>query len=120
MDVYDSPLQPEQEQAYLKTFGNDASHDYDMRGFYLDNPDKVNKAGEHYPDTYKKPWHHTFSDESMYHGVGGNQGGTWGKTEDGKDTFAPGPTNMKLHGVLGLIDYFDKYEPDAKLLMPRK
>lgn len=120
-DIYDSPLTSDQEQDYLSKFGSDASSDYDMRGYYLDNQDKIaNSEGQHYPDTYKKPWHPTFSDESMYHGVAGNQGGTWGTDADGKDTFAPGPTNMKLHGVLGLLDYFDKKEPDVTLLMPRK
>lgn len=120
MDIYDTPLTLDQEQNYSKTFGSDASSDYDMRGYFLDNPDKIaNPEGQHYPDTYKKPWHPTFSDESMYNGVAGNQGGSWGK-DGNQDTFTPGATNVQLHGLLGLIDYFDKQEPDAKLLMPRK
>lgn len=121
-DVYDTPLTADQETEYQKTFKPEDSHDYDMRGLFADDPAATAKflAGEHGPDTYKKPWHPTFSDQSMYNGVAGTQGGTWGTDDAGKDTFAPGPTNMKLHGVLGMIDYFDKHEPDATLLMPRK
>lgn len=118
-DVYDSPLTSDQEASYSQNFDANASRDYDMKGFFLDNPGTVNAPGQHYPDTYKKPWHPTFSDESMYNGVAGHQGGTWGKAGD-KDTFTPGPTNVRMHGLLGLIDYFDKHEPDAELLMPRK
>lgn len=118
-DVYDTPLTADQETAYQSAYGADASHDYDMRGYFADTGKTPNAEGDHYPDTYKKPWHPTFSDESMYNGVAGTQGGTWG-TADGKDTFTPGATNMKLHGVLGMIDYFDKHEPDVHLLMPRK
>lgn len=124
-DVYDTPLSPEEESLYSKMYSEDDSRDYDMKGYFkdilLDNPDKgANAPGEHYPDTYKKPWHPTFSDESMYHGVAGNEGGNWGRNDKGQDTFTPGPTNVKLHGLLGLIDYFDKHEPDNELLMPRK
>lgn len=120
-DVYDTPLTSAQEQDYQSKYGADASRDYDMRGYYSDNAAAApNAEGQHYPDTYKKPWHPTFSDESMYSGVAGNQGGTWGQDAAGKDTFTPGPTNVQLHGLLGLIDYFDKSEPDATLLMPRK
>lgn len=121
MDIYDTPLNAEQEAAYGATFKPEDSADYDMRGLYTDDPQATEKflAGEHGPDKYKKPWHPTFSDESQYHGVAGQMGGTWGKDEGG-DTFTPGSTNVQLHGLLGLIDYFDKNEPDVKLLMPRK
>lgn len=53
---------------------NDPIQDYDMRGYWRDiahqgqNETGVNKNdGElHYPDTYKTPYHHSFSSESMY------------------------------------------------------
>lgn len=118
-DVYDTYLTPEQEQDYQSKFGDDASRDYDMRGYYADNPGvSPNTDGQHYTDQYKKPWHPTFSDESMYNGVAGNRGGSWGTDADGKDTFTPGATNLQLHGVLGLQDYFDKNEPNITLMMP--
>lgn len=119
-DVYDTPLTADQELDYSSKFGKDANYDYDMKGYYSDNPGvNPNTDGQHYPDTYKKPWHPTFSDESMYNGVAGNQGGSWGTDDTGADTFTPGSTNVQLHGLLGLMDYFDKNEPNAKLLMPK-
>lgn len=119
-DVYDTPLTSDQETDYKSKFGDDASQDYDMRGYYSDHPGvDPNAEGQHYPDTYKKPWHPTFSDESQYNGVGGQQGGTWGTDAQGKDTFTPGPTNMQMHGLVGMLNYFDKVEPDVTLLMPK-
>lgn len=88
-DIYDTPLTQDQQTAYSKKFSPEDSTDYDMKGYFQDHPDAdPHTDGTHYPDTYKKPNHPTFSDESQYNGVAGNQGGTWG-TEDGKDTFTP-------------------------------
>lgn len=112
---YDTQLTPEQKTTYDSRYGGDANRDYDMQGYFKANPDVMpNAEGQHYPDTYKKPNHPTFSDESIYHGVDGNQGGHWGQ-EDGKDTFTPGPTNMQNWGKQGLQDYFQRVEPDVKL-----
>jgi hypothetical protein len=116
---YDTKLSPEDELKYSGKFGPDASRDYDMRGYFQANPDvQPNAEGVHYPDTYKKPNHMTFSDESVYHGKDGNQGGSWGMDEQGKDTFTPGPTNLQTHTPDELRDYFQKVEPNVKLIMP--
>jgi hypothetical protein len=88
------------------------TYDYDLRGAW--------KAGNrsddrgHFPDTWKKPNHPTFSDESIY-SKPGQIGGHWGK-EDNKDTFTPSETNRRMYGQKGLEDYFRKREPEAKLL----
>lgn len=114
-DKYDTPLTPEQQTEYSKRFSPEDSKDYDMQGWFKANPDsKVNDPGVHYPDTYKKPNHPTFSDESVYNGQDGNVGGHWGKEGD-RDTFTPGPTNMKNYGRSGMQDYFNRVEPDVKL-----
>ena len=42
---------------------------YNYRGFYNDNPDAVNDAESHWPDTYKTVYHPTFSNESKYSGI---------------------------------------------------
>lgn len=119
LSTYDTQLTPEEQADYSTKYSPEDSNDYDMQGYYKDNPDVgPNTDGAHYPDTYKKPNHPTFSDESKYHGMNGNEGGTWGKAGD-EDTFTPGPTNVKTHGLLGLIDYFDNREPDVRLMMPR-
>lgn len=115
---YDSQLTPEQQDAYSKKFGPNDSLDYDMQGYFKANPDLEHKEGAHFPDTFKKPNHPTFSDESIYHGQDGNEGGHWG-TADGKDTFTPGATNLKSHTPEELKDYFNKVEPDVQLLMPK-
>lgn len=118
-DVYDTPLTPDQEQSYSQSYGPEDSHDYDMRGYYADTGEAAHTDGTHYPDTYKKPWHPTFSDQSMYHGVAGNLGGHWGVDDKGGDTFTPGPANVQLHGLLGLMDYIDKTDPNVTLMMPK-
>src|SRR6185369_6907776 len=94
-----------------------AKPDYDYESWQKANPGVQMAPGQHYPDTYKLPNHITFSDESMYHG-GDNQGGHWGTNEQGKDTFTPGPTNLKNYSMEALQDYFKRVEPDAVLLPP--
>jgi hypothetical protein len=86
---------------------------YDIQGYFLSG-DWKNFGGGHMPDTYKKPNHTSFSDESIYHGVDGFEGGKWEKIND-KWQFNPSMTNIDIHGAKGLIDYFNEYEPDSDL-----
>ena len=106
--------------------GRDVSKDifdYDLRGFF--------KAGEtldgrgHGVDTYKKPSHPTFSNQSMYHGAptldgkGVYLGGEWGHDDSvNVDTYRPHPKMFinKTHNPEFLRKYFDKYETGNKLL----
>jgi hypothetical protein len=94
--------------------------DYDLRGYFRSS-DHV-PAGEHLPDTFKKPNHPTFSTDSQYNGAplgnGVAQGGQWEKDDEGKWLFYPGKTNLDFHGTQGLIDYFKTREPDSKLILP--
>lgn len=74
---YQTTLPPEQEaafrawvQAHRVPFDPDnATSDYDMRGYWLNqtgtqvNP---NDGQPHYPDTFKTPYHQSFSNESRY------------------------------------------------------
>jgi len=118
-DKYDTPLTPEEQAAYSKKFSSEDSQDYDMQGFFKANPDvNPHTDGTHYPDTFKKPNHMTFSDESIYNGQNGNQGGHWGVDANGNDTFTPGVTNLALHTPQELQEYFAKVEPNVKLIMP--
>lgn len=65
--------------------------DYDYYSFFKNNG--VGSIQDHFPDTYKRTTHPTFSDESIY-AVPGNAGGHW----DG-DTFQPGKGKfMKANG----------------------
>ncbi len=72
--------------------------DYDFYSYYK-NGDYKNYQGGHFPDTYKKPNHQTFSNESVY-STPENPGGYWENNEiyhkDGKFT----PTNFNFGGNL--------------------
>ena len=72
----------------------------------------------HGPDTYKLPNHMTFSNESIYHGKDGAEGGQWSKNPDGSWTFTAGPTNLQHHSAEELQDYFRRVEPGNKLILP--
>lgn len=112
-DQFNTPLNKDQQTEFDKKFSPGDKYDYDMQGWFKANPDVNMAEGQHFPDTFKKPNHPTFSDESIYHG-GDYQGGTWGR-EGNQDTFTPGGTNLDMHGLGKLQDYFDKTEPDVKL-----
>lgn len=55
----------------------DSGHDYDLRGAFKAGitPDPVTK---HWPDTFKKPNHPTFSVESQYAPYAPHLAGSWG------------------------------------------
>jgi hypothetical protein len=73
-------------------------------------------ARGHMPDTYKKPNHITFSDESIYNDGGA---GHWEQI-DKHWYFTPGPTNLKNYSMEELRRYFKKNEPDATLVEPQQ
>lgn len=83
--------------------------DYDLRGMWR-NQGKFGEDG-HASDAFKKPNHPTFSDQSIYHGVDGYQGGKW--TED---AYEAGPNNFYPKEVLER--YFKTVEPGQKLKFP--
>lgn len=96
----------------------DDTYDYDMRGFWKSGQAFAPDTG-HAGDEFKKPNHPTFSTLSNYHGVDGNQGGTWGGGQDGQPwTFAPSETNLKMHDASDLQRYFQQVEPGNQLIMP--
>ena len=115
--MYDTQLTPEEETAFLKwaqsqnRLGDLA--DYDLRGAWKA---QVSQAGNgHFPDTYKKPNHPTFSDESQY-STPEMRGGHWSGS-DQRWAFWASPQNIKNMGLLGLSNYFNSREPDSLLVM---
>lgn len=77
---------------------------YDIQGYWKDfvasgKGDAVDSDG-HRPDTYKKPNHFTFSNQSKYHGKDGNYGGNW--TE--KAGFQPSKQQLEEYGP----EYFNQ------------
>lgn len=82
----------------------DQQYDYDLPGYYMKYVRPMYARGEvwsnedprnHLNDEFKKPWHPTFSNQSIYHGVDGNYGGSWQEhpTAIGKQVFFASPTN---------------------------
>ena len=85
MGKYDTRLDKQDEANFNKwaagqkaKYGRDIHRDkdYDWRGWYKKNgPKDLGGKGVHVRDTFKKPSHTTFSEESIYHGKDGKYGG---------------------------------------------
>ena len=113
---FNTPISPDEEAAFQKWAGPRAGDlsDYDLRGAW--------KAGAtaspngHLPDTFKKPNHPTFSNESKYSGEQ-TPGGEWIDKGDGKWAFKPTPYNIQAYGEGALENYFRENEPEATLEM---
>ena len=125
-DQYNTQLTPQQEAQYQQWLQLQSAlnhrdmsrdnYDYDMRGAFASGATQA--ANAHWPDTFKKPNHPSFSDQSQYNGVNGASGGTWSQDPNGVDPFTPGPTNIQMHGVQGLQSYFQTRDPTVQLMIP--
>lgn len=73
----------------------DSGHDYDLRGAFADGIDRDGRG--HLPDTYKKPNHETFSDESTYAKHAPDEAGSW----DGERYKPKGPPAWLRQEVRG-------------------
>lgn len=84
---YDTKLTPQEETAFqawkAKYAPNDSGADYDLRGAFKAGLTPDPQTG-HWPDTFKKPNHPTFSDQSQYAQYAPDKAGHW----EG-DTFVP-------------------------------
>ena len=118
-DKYNTPLDSDDEskfQDWAKSnpnLGN--TFDYDARGFWKAGAGTADNG--HGADTWKKPNHPTFSDQSMYHGVDGFYGGTWQQQGDAYHFYASG-TNMQMYNPADLSDYFKKVEQGNSVIFP--
>ena len=113
--AYNTKLSPADEaafQAWAKANNRTRDmYDYDLRGAWKAMAKQ--SANGHFPDTFKKPNHPTFSNESQYALGPVLQGGQWGN-----GTFAPGVTNLQFHSPQELTEYMRSVEPDYRLLPP--
>lgn len=75
-----------------------------MSAYLEDNKEQAfsHINGQHYPDTYKKPNHPTFSDESIY-STKETPGGHWGY-QNGKDVFYPSEWQIETFGNNYILD----------------
>lgn len=120
---YNTPLTPTEQTGYqewvakmTKEQGRDVgadTRDYDMQGFYKSG--QAQAGNGHFPDTFKKPSHPTFSTESKYSGVDGQVGGEWKEKPGGKWTFKPSATNLQHNSPAGLQQYFLRSDPSVTL-----
>lgn len=72
---------------------------YDVQGFWKSGDHKRMDQDNHGTDTWKKPNHPTFSNQSKYHGADGFYGGNW--KEDG--AYQPSKQTLEMYGS----DYYD-------------
>lgn len=74
------------------------NQDYDTSAYLENNKQQAfsHINGQHYPDTYKKPNHPTFSDESIY-STKETPGGHW-EYQNGKDVFYPSEWQIETFG----------------------
>lgn len=119
---YNTQLTPQEEkrfQAFAKSLGQRGStYDYDLRGAFKAGAGQA--ANGHFPDTFKKPNHPTFSKDSKYSGVDGFQGGAWAKQPDGSWSFTPTQSMLQFHSPEELQNYFQRVEAGNKLVLPQQ
>lgn len=101
MSSYDTRLTPQEERMFqvwkAQYAPRDSGADYDLRGAFKSGL-KPSPENGHWPDTYKKPNHPTFSVESVYAKDVPWKAGAW---DD--DTYVPAGRNTlsELLGRLG-------------------
>jgi hypothetical protein len=115
---YDTRLDPKQEADFARWSQSlppnlRGTADYDLRGAFQG---KVDPVKGHLPDTWKKPNHITFSNESQYSSPD-TPGGQWVNSPSGW-VFWASPHNMKTSGAKTLMDYFRQNEPDSSVILP--
>jgi hypothetical protein len=115
---YETPLTPEQEiqfQAWKKIAApRDSGADYDYRGAWLAGVE-ADPVSAHWPDTFKKPNHPTFSVESQYAPFAPERAGHWHDEEYHPRNFVElpeeelpeEPSNSTIWDILNLIRHSD-------------
>ena len=119
---FNTNLSPQDEDAFNQwAIANNRqrdSFDYDMRGAWKAG---IGQAGNgHFPDTYKKPNHPTFSNQSIYDGQG-ISGGEWSQ-QSGKDVYTPSADMVRQPGYVTymLEKYMPIVEPGALFNMDKR
>ena len=90
---------------------------YDIQGFWKSGDYKKMDKDNHGSDRWKKPNHPTFSDQSVYHGVDGYDGGTW--QDDGGYTPAKHTRGWYTEKYYRKMFGREPHRPEY-LLMPKK
>ena len=122
---YNTPLNAAEKKAYQKwlltlpDYQRNA-RDYDLQGAFKSGAATAENG--HFPDTFKKPNHPTFSAESQYHGADGYVGGNWAALPNEKWQFTPGVSSARkpMWSPAELQAYFARVEPGNVLSIPSK
>jgi hypothetical protein len=105
MAKYETALNGDEEQAFAawkaKVAPKDDGSDYDLRGAF--KAGVVPNQQGHWPDTFKKPNHPTFSNESIYAKDAPEKAGQWVPGPNGTKTYvgANGRTDANLQARMG-------------------
>ena len=95
-DLYNTKLTDEEEKQYqewAKKIGHEKDvYDYDLRGAWKAGAAQAENG--HFPDTFKKPNHQTFSNESQYHNGTTRIGGHW-EVRNGENVFVGANNELK-------------------------
>lgn len=105
---YNTPLNSSQEsqfQDWKKKYApNDSGSDYDLRGAFKSGLTPSDNG--HWPDTFKKPNHPTFSDESIYASQSPEKAGHWNG-----DTFIPPQQQSSVSANIPDINKLGVFQP---------
>lgn len=100
--------------------------DYDLESYFKSLKSTMGESGKfnpeantHLPDTYKKPNHPTFSNESIYSIPGIQEGGEWNESTSNWE-FTPSELNLRNMPAEDMESYFEKADPEAKLNLSKK
>ena len=117
---FNTKLSPDMESKFKAVYPDPRdTQDYDLRGAWQ-NGVASGKLGEHMPDTYKKPNHPTFSDESIYNGTPSPTGGTWQGGKWDENSYTPSQSMLQTtHDPASLQQYMKQYEPGVQLNLPK-
>jgi hypothetical protein len=115
---YNTTLSPVEEAIYRRWAGERLMDEdnYDLRGYFLNEARKgeIPIDEGHLVDTYKKPNHPTFSNQSRY-SRNPYVGGEWQQTGLKNYAFIPSEWNKRVWPREFLEEYFSVAEPDAEL-----
>jgi hypothetical protein len=124
---FNTPLSAEDEakfQQFIQASGRQKDlYNYDLRGAW--KADAKAAGNGHLPDTWKKPNHPTFSEESQYSSPE-NQGGRWIQLSpadkdhpEGTWAFQASSANLKYQSAEALKSYFGTVEKGNTLVLPQ-
>lgn len=99
---------------------------YDVKGFWKSGDYKMIDSDNHGADTWKKPNHPTFSNQSRYHGADGWYGGNWTDkagyqpSKQTLETYGPDYYNWMFKSEPGRSEYLDmsRYESGTNAPTP--